>query len=197
MPWRSAQAPNSASAPGRAAAEQDEVGLVHDRVSAVRSCDARTPGVALVSFARRLCSPRAFLPCAPAAELSSAARLLRLRPSTARPSSAPLSSFRTARDPAFRAAARSMIASSISPASPPFAGRFEIQTSGLSAARMSSKSPSLLTLCGANSVMSTSPAQSSRCLISSQLARRRLRPASPSRPCARAPTSLSACSRRA
>ncbi len=37
----------------------------------------------------------------------------------------------------------------------------------LPAARMSSKSPSLFTLCGANSVMSTSPAQSSRCLISS------------------------------
>ena len=34
---------------------------------------------------------------------------------------------------------------------------------------MSSKSPSLFTLRGANSVMSTSPAQSSRCLISSQL----------------------------
>ena len=43
------------------------------------------------------------------------------------------------------------------------------QTSGLSAARMSSKSPSLLTLRGANSVMSTSPAHSSRCLMSSQL----------------------------
>ena len=36
-------------------------------------------------------------------------------------------------------------------------------------ARMSSKSPSLFTLRGANSAMSTSPAHSSRCLISSQL----------------------------
>ena len=41
---------------------------------------------------------------------------------------------------------------------------------------MSSKSPSLFTLFGANSVMSTSPAQSSRCLISSQL-----RPSPPER----------------
>ena len=71
--------------------------------------------------------------------------------------------------PAFSAAARSMIVASISPAAPPSAGRFETQTSGLSAARMSSNSPSLFTLRGANSVMSTSPAQSSRCLIRSQL----------------------------
>ena len=54
---------------------------------------------------------------------------------------------------------------------------------------------SLFTLSGANSVMSIAPAQSSRCLISSQLAAvaahdGRLR-------CARAPTSPSACSRRA
>ena len=40
---------------------------------------------------------------------------------------------------------------------------------GVFSARMSSKSPSLFTLRGANSVMSRSPAQSSRCLISSQL----------------------------
>ena len=39
--------------------------------------------------------------------------------------------------------------------------------SGLSCARMSAKSPLLFTLSGANSAMSTSPAQSSRCLISS------------------------------
>src|SRR5436190_1504468 len=71
--------------------------------------------------------------------------------------------------PAFKAAALAMIASSISPASPPLAGRCDCHTSGLSAARMSSKSPLLLTLRGANSAMSRSPAQSSLCLISSQL----------------------------
>src|SRR5436190_1836397 len=71
--------------------------------------------------------------------------------------------------PAFRLAARSIIVASIAPASPPRAGRFDVQTAGISAARISSKSPSLLTLFGANSVMSTSPDQSSRCLISSQL----------------------------
>ena len=60
-----------------------------------------------------------------------------------------------------------MILSNIAPASPPCAGRCEIQMSGLSCARMSAKSPLLLTLSGANSAMSTSPAQSSRCLISS------------------------------
>src|SRR3954470_23145405 len=70
--------------------------------------------------------------------------------------------------PVFRAAARSMIFASISPASPPLAGRFDTHTSGRSAARMSSKSPPLFTLFGANSTMSTSPAQSSLCLISSQ-----------------------------
>ena len=72
--------------------------------------------------------------------------------------------------PAFSFAARSMIVASIAPASPPLAGRFERQTAGVSSPRMSSKSPSLFTLRGANSVMSSSPAQSSRCLISSQLA---------------------------
>ena len=46
--------------------------------------------------------------------------------------------------------------------------------------RMFSKSPSLFTLSGANSVMSTSPAQSSRCLISSQLGRPRHRDRAPS-----------------
>ena len=63
--------------------------------------------------------------------------------------------------------ARATIFSNIAPVSPPFAGRFERQTSGSSADRMSAKSPSLLTLSGANSVMSTGPAQSSRCLIRS------------------------------
>ena len=62
-----------------------------------------------------------------------------------------------------------MIFLNIAPVSPPCAGRFDSQISGLSAARMSSKSPSLLTLRGANSVMSIGPAQSSLCLISSQL----------------------------
>ena len=53
---------------------------------------------------------------------------------------------------AFRSAARAMIRSNIAPASPDCAGRFEIQMSGVSTARMSSKSPSLFTLRGANSV---------------------------------------------
>src|SRR5438045_1012014 len=58
---------------------------------------------------------------------------------------------------AFKAAARSIMRASIAPASPPAAGRparFVTQTAGVSSARMSSKSPSLLTLFGANSVMS-------------------------------------------
>ena len=58
-----------------------------------------------------------------------------------------------------------MISSSILPVAPPFAGRFDFQIAGVSAARMSSKSPPLFTLSGANSAMSTGPAQSSRCLI--------------------------------
>ena len=65
-----------------------------------------------------------------------------------------------------------MIVASIAPVSPPtagLAGLFDTRSAGVSSARMSSKSPSLFTLCGANSVMSSSPAQSSRCLISSQL----------------------------
>src|SRR3972149_688985 len=62
-----------------------------------------------------------------------------------------------------------MSVASIAPVSPPLAGRFDSQTSGRSAARMSSKPPSLFTLRGANSAMSTSPAQSSLCLMSSQL----------------------------
>ena len=62
-----------------------------------------------------------------------------------------------------------MIFANIAPVSPPLAGRFECQIAGLSSARMSSKSPSLFTLRGANSAMSRSPDQSSRCLISSQL----------------------------
>src|SRR5919106_493141 len=66
-------------------------------------------------------------------------------------------------------AARSMMVASMAPASPLLAGRFDVHTAGVSSARMSSKSPSLLTLFGANSVISRSPAQSSRCLISSQL----------------------------
>src|SRR6188474_1597651 len=71
--------------------------------------------------------------------------------------------------PALIAAAFLMIDASIAPVSPPLAGRFETQMSGLSAASISSKSPSLLTLRGANSAMSTSPAQSSLCLMRSQL----------------------------
>ena len=65
------------------------------------------------------------------------------------------------------ARARSTIFWNMAPVSPPSAGRCEIQIAGLSSARMSAKSRSLLTLSGANSAMSTSPAQSSRCLISS------------------------------
>ena len=75
----------------------------------------------------------------------------------------------------FVAAAFSIISSSILPVAPPLAGRFDVQIAGVSAARMSSKSPPLLTLSGANSAMSTGPAQSSRCLISSQLRPRRTR----------------------
>ena len=72
------------------------------------------------------------------------------------------------------------------------------QTAGVSSPRMSSKSPSLFTLRGANSVMSSSPAQSSRCLISSQLRDRRRRARRHSgRWSAPAPTILSACSRSA
>src|SRR6188768_2558745 len=71
--------------------------------------------------------------------------------------------------PALIAAAFLMIDATIAPVSPPLAGRFETQMSGLSAASISSKSPSLLTLRGANSAMSTSPAQSSLCLMRSQL----------------------------
>src|SRR3954471_15602794 len=66
--------------------------------------------------------------------------------------------------PALRRAARSMMVASMAPASPPFAGRLDSHTSGRSAARMFSKSPSLLTLSRANSAMFTSPAHSSRCL---------------------------------
>src|SRR5436305_274099 len=65
-----------------------------------------------------------------------------------------------------------MMFDSMRPASPPTAGRaglLDTQIAGVSAARISSKSPSDLTLFGANSVMSTSPDQSSRCLMSSQL----------------------------
>jgi hypothetical protein len=63
--------------------------------------------------------------------------------------------------PALISAARAIICSNAAPVSPPFAGRFDSQMAGLSSARMSSKSPSLLTLRGANSAMSTSPDQSS------------------------------------
>src|SRR4029453_3468346 len=62
-----------------------------------------------------------------------------------------------------------MISASIVPVSPPLAGRFVFQIAGVSAARMSSKSPPLFTLSGANSAMSRSPAQSSRFLMSNQL----------------------------
>ncbi len=56
------------------------------------------------------------------------------------------------------------------PVSPPLAGGLLCHTSGVSAARMSAKSASgVLTLSGANSVMSIGPAHSSLCLISSQL----------------------------
>ena len=48
------------------------------------------------------------------------------------------------------AAARSMTSASMAAASPPLVGPFEIQIAGVSSARMSSKSPSLLTLFGAN-----------------------------------------------
>ena len=60
-----------------------------------------------------------------------------------------------------------MIRANMAPASPPFAGRLECQIAGVFSPRMSSKSPSLFTLFGANVVMSRSPAQSSRCLMSS------------------------------
>ena len=49
------------------------------------------------------------------------------------------------------------------------AGRPVIQREGMSAARMSSKSPSLTTLRGANSAMSIGPDQKSACLMRSQL----------------------------
>src|SRR5262249_31426574 len=48
--------------------------------------------------------------------------------------------------PAFNVAARSIIFASMAPASPPFAGRLDRQIAGVSAARISSNSPSLLTL---------------------------------------------------
>jgi len=72
--------------------------------------------------------------------------------------------------PALIAAAFSMICAIILLASPPFMPEpVDVQIAGVSAARISSKSPSLFTLFGANSAMSTSPAHSSLCLISSQL----------------------------
>ena len=49
----------------------------------------------------------------------------------------------------------------------PVAGRPVNHTSGMSSARISSKSPSLFTLSGANSAMSIEPDQKSRCLIRS------------------------------
>ncbi len=71
---------------------------------------------------------------------------------------------------AFISSARAMILWNILPVSPPLAGGFRVQTSGVPPARMSSKSASgVCTLSGANSVMSIGPAQSSRCLIRSQL----------------------------
>ena len=63
--------------------------------------------------------------------------------------------------------ARAMIRSNSSPASPPWRDGATARCRGCSCARMSAKSPPLFTLSGANSAMSTSPAQSSRCLISS------------------------------
>jgi len=72
--------------------------------------------------------------------------------------------------PARNSSARATIFSSIAPASPPRAGRLDNQISGRSWARISAKSPSLFTLSGANSAMSSSgDDQASRCLISSQL----------------------------
>ena len=52
------------------------------------------------------------------------------------------------------------------PVSPVAAGRFARQMDGSSCARISAKSNFVFTLSGANSAMSTSPAQSSRCLMS-------------------------------
>ena len=56
-------------------------------------------------------------------------------------------------------------------ADPPVAvaGRSVTHRCGMSSARMSSKLPSLFTLSGASSVMSTGPDQKSLCLINSQL----------------------------
>jgi hypothetical protein len=67
-----------------------------------------------------------------------------------------LASFAVIR-PDFSFAARSMIPANILPASPPLAGLPECQIAGSSAARISSKLPSLLTLFGANAAMSRSP----------------------------------------
>ncbi len=58
----------------------------------------------------------------------------------------------------------------IAPVSPPLAGALLNQMSGVLPERISAKSAfGVFTLSGANSVMLTGPAQSSRCLISSQL----------------------------
>src|SRR5262249_43975115 len=61
-----------------------------------------------------------------------------------------------------------MMRANMAPVSPPFAGRFDRQISGVLSPRISAKSPSLFTLRGANIVMSRSPDHSSRCLIRSQ-----------------------------
>ena len=66
--------------------------------------------------------------------------------------------------------ARSMIFLYIAPVSPPLAGALLSQMSGVRPDRISAKSAfGVFTLSGANSVMLIGPAQSSRCLISSQL----------------------------
>jgi hypothetical protein len=71
---------------------------------------------------------------------------------------------------AFSAAAFSIISASIAPVTPLFAGRLAVQISGVSAARMSSKSASLFfTLLENSAVTSIGPDQSSRCLMSNQL----------------------------
>src|SRR6185437_13980164 len=67
----------------------------------------------------------------------------------------------------FRWAASSMIPRSMALAWLFPSGLCDFQIAGWFAPRMSAKSPKLLTLLGAASVMSISPAQSSRCLMSS------------------------------
>src|SRR5262249_37490577 len=66
------------------------------------------------------------------------------------------------------AGAFSMTSRSIALAAPA-AGRFDCQVAAWSSARISGKSCLLLTLSGANVVMSKSPDHSSRCLMRSQL----------------------------